>query len=494
MTTPAPGPPGELVLGNARRFQRDLIQTLLDGCRDHGDVVRFDGIGPLFPVYLVAHPDGVKHVLQDNHRNYPKTPFVNNRWRALVGEGLICSEGDFWRQQRRLCQPVFQRSLVKRFAGTMTESTGELLTRWAREERAGREIDLTTDMTRLALSVLGQALFDANWRKDADAMAAAVEVTIGEAYRRFGQFVSIPDSIPTPANRRFAASKARLDEIIYRVIEHRRAAALPHPDDLLEALLTATLPDGSHMPVEQVRNEVMTFMFGGHETVAAGLTWALHLLSRHVEVTRRLEREVRDVLGGRLPTLADLEFLPYSTKVVHECLRLYPPVWLISRTPSADDSINGYRIPAGSMVLLSPYVTHRHPDVWVNPDGFDPDRWDAESVPGNHRFAWWPFSGGPRKCIGDFFGQLEMQLVIVMITQRFRVESVPGVAAVPKPGITLGQQEHLMVRLRALADDPEPDRVDAERGDLAKARDTGPVTCPYPHHKEIGSVFTNDRQ
>ena len=486
MTKPAPGPRGELILGNARRFQRDLIPTLLAGRQEYGDVVRFDGIGPLFPVYLVAHPDGVKHVLQDNHRNYPKTPIVNNRWRALVGEGLICSEGDFWRQQRRLSQPAFQRHLVQRFAPTMTESTGELLNRWARDDRAGREIDLTTDMTRLALNVLGQALFDANWRQDADAMAEAVHVTIGEAYRRFGQFVSIPDGIPTPANRRFAASKARLDEIIYRVIDHRRRAAAPHPDDLLEALLTATLPDGSRMPVEQVRNEVMTFMFGGHETVAAGLTWALYLLSRHVEVARRLEREVRDVLGGRPPTMADLASLPYIGAVVQECLRLYPPVWLISRTPAADDIINGYGIPAGSMVLLSPYVTHRHPDVWSNPAGFDPDRWDAESAPGRHRFAWWPFSGGPRKCIGDFFGQLEMQLVIVMIVQRFRLESLPGMAPVPKPGITLGQQEHLKVRLRALADEPALSGADVPAS-VATDED-GPRICPYPHDRTIGSI------
>jgi cytochrome P450 len=436
----APGPKGEPVLGNARSFQADILGALQQGRRGYGDVVRFDGIGPLFPVFFVAHPDGIKEILQDKHRNFPKTPFVSDRWRALVGDGLICSEGDFWKRQRRLCQPAFHRRLVNSFGENMTEVTGELLDRWEAASRSNQEVDITLDMTRLALGVLGGALFGANWRQDSEVMAHAVEVAIGEAYKKFGKFVSLPESVPTPANLRFAKARRSLDDVIYRVIRARQDDPGEHPDDLLEALMTATEDDGSGMTVEQVRNEVMTFMFGGHETVASGLTWALYLLSRHPEVYGRMEQEVDEVLGNRVPTVDDLPQLPYIDRVVRESLRLYPPVSLISRTPQEDDTVMGYDIPKGSMVLLSAFVTHRHPQFWPNPEGFDPDRWIELGEQGPHRFAWWPFSGGPRKCIGDVFGLQEMKLVLAMMAQRVRVRLVPGHAVVPKPGITLGQQ------------------------------------------------------
>jgi len=462
------------LLGNAPSFQRDLIQTLLDGRREHGDVVRFDGAGPLFPVYLVAHPDGVKRVLQDNCHNYPKTPFVNDRWRAVVGNGLICSEGTFWRSQRRLVQPAFHRHLVARFGELMVDSTDELLRRWESSAATGAEVDLTEDMTRLALSVLGRALFAAEWSRDADTMAHAVHATIGDAYRRFGQVVSIPERVPTPANRRFARARGQLDTIIYRVIDERVRQEGPHPQDLLEALLTAT-DGGSSMSREQVRNEVMTFMFGGHETVASGLTWALTLLSRHPEVARGMAAEIDRALGGRTPTVEDLPSLPGVERVVKESLRLFPPVWLFSRTPLEADIVGGHRIPGGAMVLLSPFVTHRHPAAWPNPEGFDPDRWLPEHSQGRHRFAWFPFSGGPRKCIGDQFGLQEMQLAITMIVQRFRVDLVAGHPVTPQPGITLGQQHGVIATVaRRVASSPL-----AAPAPAARPQVDGGQTCPF---------------
>ncbi|MEU1664919.1 cytochrome P450 [Streptomyces sparsogenes] len=481
MTRRAPGPKGEPVLGNARAFQSDILQALQRGRREYGDVVRFEGIGPLFPVFFVGHPDGIKEILQDKHRNFPKTPFVSDRWRALVGDGLICSEGELWRRQRRLCQPAFHRRLITSFATGMTEVTAELLDRWEDAARACREVDVTLDMTRLALSVLGGALFGANWRQDSEVMAHAVEVAIGEAYKKFGKFVSLPESVPTPANLRFARARKQLDRIIYRVIEDRRGDRGPHPDDLLEALMTATEDDGSGMTVEQVRNEVMTFMFGGHETVASGLTWALYLLSRHPEVAARLEAEVDEVLGGRVPGVEDLPRLPYADRVVRESLRLYPPVSLISRTPLEDDTVLGYDIPKGSMVLLSSYVTHRHPDFWPNPEGFDPDRWIPLGEQGPHRYAWWPFSGGPRKCIGDVFGLQEMKLVLAMMAQRVRIRLAPGHPVVPRPGITLGQEHGVIATVALRGKTPTPTAASrAPRvADSAAAVDSEAVAgCP----------------
>ncbi|MDT3395890.1 cytochrome P450 [Streptomyces sp. B1866] len=481
-TTPrqAPGPRGEPVLGNARAFQRDILHTLQQGRREYGDVVRFEGIGPLFPVYLVSHPEGVKEILQDKHRNFPKTPFVSDRWRALVGDGLICSEGELWKRQRRLCQPAFHRRLITSFGTGMTEAAADLLDRWEGAAAAHREVDVTLDITRLALGVLGGALFGADWRRDSEVMAHAVEVAIGEAYRKFGTLVSIPESVPTPANLRFVRARKQLDEIIYRVIDERRADRGPHPDDLLEALLTATEDDGTGMTVEQVRNELMTFMFGGHETVASGLTWSLYLLSRHPEVAGRLEAEVDAVLGGRVPGVDDLPGLPYLDRVVRECLRLYPPVSLISRTPLEDDTVLGYAIPKGSMVLLSAYVTHRHPGFWPNPEGFDPDRWIPLGEQGPHRYAWWPFSGGPRKCIGDVFGLQEMKLVLAMAAQRIRVSVAPGHPVVPRPGLTLGQEHGVYAMVTARGRAPRAAAAPARpaAGGSAAAAAPAPGRCP----------------
>jgi cytochrome P450 len=449
----APGPRGHPILGNSRGFQQDLIGTLLNGWRHHGDVVRFRGVGPLFPVYLVVHPDYVKHVLQDNHKNYPKTPFVNDKWRMVVGEGLICSEGDFWRRQRRLAQPAFHRKLIEGFGKLMADNTTRMLARWEVHAQRGEEVNATVEMTHLALAVLAQALFSADWTREAEVMGPAVEVAIGHAYHQMESFVTLPEFLPTPANIRFKKARAALDEIVYRLIAERHRTQ-EQPPDLLAALMNARDEEtGEVMSDEQVRNEVMTFMFGGHETVAAGLTWTLYLLSKHPEAARRLAAEVKEVLGGRAPTVEDLPRLTYTTMLIHESLRLYPPVWLISRTPIADDVVGGYRIPAGSMVLLSSFVSHRHPAFWEDPEGFDPERFSPERAQDRPRHAWFPFSGGPRKCIGDYFGVMEMQIVISMISQRFRVDLAPGHPVIPKPGITLGQKEGMMMSLHARAQD-----------------------------------------
>jgi cytochrome P450 len=442
----APGPKGEPILGNARAFQSDILAALQQGRQDYGDIVRFTGIGPLFPVFFVAHPDQIKHVLQDKHKNYPKTPFVNDAWRSLVGEGLICTEGDFWRRQRRLAQPAFHHKLIETFATMMAGKTEDMLGRWQLAADSGDAVNITSEITRLALRIVGEACFAADWEHDAETLERAVHVGISETYRKFERLVSLPESVPTPGNLRFRAAKAELDKIIYRVIENRRGSD-EHPADLLDAMMTATEDDGSGMTVEQLRNEVMTFMFGGHETVAVSLTWAMVLLSQHPVVARRLAAEVDEVLGGRAPTVADLPAMTYLDCVARESLRLYPAVPLTARTPNEDDEVGGYRIPAGSMVLLSAFVTHRHPEFWPNPEGFDPDRWADGKADDRHRFSWWPFSAGPRKCIGDVFGMQELKLVIAMIAQRFQICLVQGRPVVPKRGLTLGQQQPVMATL-----------------------------------------------
>ncbi len=444
----APGPRGEPILGSARGFQRDLLQTLLEGWREHGDIVRFSGIGPLFPVHFLVHPDYVMYVLKDNAANYPKTPFINDRWRMVVGNGLICSEGDFWTRQRRLAQPSFDPKLLRTFDTGIADRAEEMLEEWEQHAESGEPVEVSKAMVHLALAVLSQAMFSTDWRRDAEAMAPAVHVTIGHAYRQIESFVALPLSVPTPANRRFLRARTVLDEIMYRIIGKRRQMD-DRPNDLLAALMDAEDPETrERMSDEQIHDELMTFMFGGHETVAAGMAWTLYLLSKHPVVARRVRAEIDEVLQRERPTADAMGTLPYTSRVINESLRLYPPVSLISRSPLEDDEIAGYHIPKGSMVLISSYVSHRHSEFWDNPEGFDPDRWLPERSESRPKHAWFPFSGGPRQCIGGFFGLIEMHIVIPMILQRFDVELVPGHRVEPRPGITLGFKHGLQMTVR----------------------------------------------
>jgi cytochrome P450 len=459
-TTPSqarevPGPAGQRVLGNTLGFKNDILNTLLEGWRSHGDIVQFRGIGPLFPVYLFVHPDYVMHALKDRPDIYQKTPLINDKWRMVVGDGLICSTGDFWKRQRRIAQPAFDPKKLMSFDGLIAEETNLMLDRWEVSAKRGEQLEMAREMTHLALANLGGAMFTTDWRREATVMAGAVEDAIGHAYHQIEALVSPPEWAPTPSNRRFKESRTVLHGIMERIIESRRS--LPddeHPPDLLGSLMTTKDPEsGEKMTDLQVRNELMTFMFGGHETVAAGMAWTWWLLSKHPEIRRRARAEVDEVLQGRTPTKDDIWNLKYLGRVINESLRVRPPVSLISRTPIEDDVLDGYRIPKGTMCLISSYVSHRHPDFWDNPEGFDPDRWLPERSEGRSKNAWFPFSGGPRQCIGGYFGLIEMHMVISMALQRYNVEVVPGWPVIPRAGLTLGFEKGLRMTIEPRDDE-----------------------------------------
>jgi cytochrome P450 len=443
-----PGPRGHPVLGSTLGFKNDIIGTLMAGFRDYGDVVKFRGVGPLFPIYLFAHPDYAMHALKDNAENYPRTPLVRSKWHMVVGDGLICIEGDFWKSQRKLAQPSFDPKLLQSFDALIANETDAMLSRWDELAEHGQELDVAREMTHLALANLGGAMFSTDWRQEALVMADAVEYTIGYAYKLLTQPVVPPENVPTPANRKFKTSRRTLEQIMERMIAKRRGLA-EQPKDLLGALMSARDAEtGEGLSEYQVRSHLMTFMFGGHETVAVGLAWTWWLLSRHPDVLRKLEAEIDQKLNGARPTFENTRQLDYLTRVINESLRIRPPVWLMSRMPTDDDEVGGYRIPAGSQILISSYVSHHHPDFWPNPEGFDPDRWLPEVVAERPKQAWFPFSGGPHQCIGGYFGLMEMQIVIAMILQRFELEVVPGHRVEAKPGITLGFKHGLDMTLR----------------------------------------------
>jgi cytochrome P450 len=442
-----PGPRGHPVLGSTLGFKNDILGTLMAGYREYGDIVKFRGVGPLFPIYLYAHPDYAMHALKDNAENYPRTPLVRSKWRMVVGDGLICIEGDFWRSQRKLAQPSFDPKLLQSFDGLIADETDALLERWEGHAERGDAIDVAREMVHLALANLGGAMFSTDWRSEALVMADAVEYTIGYAYKLLTQPIVLPENVPTPANKKFQEARRTLEQIMERMIARRRESGEEREDLLGKLLAARDAETGEGLSDYQIRSHLMTFMFGGHETVAVGMAWTFWLLSKHPEILRRLEAEV-DTLNGQRPTFENTRPLEYLTRVINESLRIRPPVWLMSRMPERDDEVGGYHIPAGSQILISSFVSHHHTDFWPNPEGFDPDRWLPEVVAERPRQAWFPFSGGPHQCIGGYFGLMEMQIVIARILQRYELELLPGHRVVPNPAITLGFKHGLRMTLR----------------------------------------------
>ena len=371
--------------------------------------------------------------------------------KPLIGEGLFTSEGDFWRRQRRLAQPAFHRQRIESFATIMSTAGARMLDGWETAAAAGTPIDLMEHTSRVTLRVVGQALFGVDLIGEAAgvgrAMLAALQFVSEEAFSLFPSVLMVP----TPRNLRFRRARAELDRVVLGIIEHRRRGGAGG-DDLLAMLMEARDEEtGEGMSDRQLRDEIMTFVLAGHETTAVTLAWACLLLAQHPEVGDQVRREVSSVLAGRAPALADLPRLELTRRVIDETLRLYPPVAVISRETYAADEIDGYEIPAKSGVMLSPYVTHRHPAFWHDPERFDPERFTPEQVAARPRFAYFPFSGGPRLCIGNEFALMEAQILLAMIVQRYRVDVAPGHTVQHEIRVTLRPRQPMLMVAQAWA-------------------------------------------
>jgi cytochrome P450 len=426
-------------------MRRDSLGFLTAMARTYGDMVALP-FGP-FCVYLLCHPEHIAYVLQGNPRNYGKSRFTE-QVRPLLGQGLATSDGTLWRTQRRLVQPAFHRERLAAFLDTITTATHAMLTRWGTHAPAGTVIDILAEMTRLTGEVIVRALFGTALPEVGRTMFA--DFTTVTSYLRTHMLALTPWStrLPTPGRRRFVAALARLDTLVWQSIQARRQQDGDR-GDLLSLLLEARDPaTGEPMSAQQLRDEVMTLLFAGHETTALALTWTWYLLAHHAEVATRLWRDVAAVLAGRVPTLADLPRLAYTRMVIEEALRLYPPVWMIARAARADDVIGGYPIPAHTTVFLSPYLTDRHPAFWPEPERFDPERFAppraAERPPG----AYFPFAAGPRACIGAPLAMKEAQLIVAQVVQAYGFDLVVGQRIVPQPRLTLRPRTgvHLILR------------------------------------------------
>ena len=449
-----PGPPANvlsllsfLLFGSPQ----DLLGLYMDAAQEYGDVVSFGGTSA-WATYFVSHPEYVKHILQDNNHNYGKKNWLNDMIKPLTGEGLLTSEGEDWRQRRKLAQPAFHRERIAAFATGMTDATTAMLERWessAAPQQPQQPIDIVHEMQRLTLGVVSTALFSTDISADSDEMGGALNDIFAYFNHRSRTPLSLPASVPTRRNRRFKQAVQRLDAITYQVIEEHRRGEV-QSDDLLGMLLEARDEEtGEGLSNTQLRDEVGTFLLAGHETTAMTLAWTWYMLSKHTAVEHKLHAELAAVLGGRLPTAADIPQLPYTRMVIQEVMRMYPAAWAMTRGIIEDDEIGGYPIKAGAIMILSPYVTHRHPDFWDNPEGFDPERFTPERIAERPRYAYFPFGGGPRQCIGNEFALMEAQLIVATVAQRYRLNLIPGQKVEPDPIFTLRPNTAVRMALHA---------------------------------------------
>jgi cytochrome P450 len=437
---------GSPIIGSIREFQKDRLGFLLRLRQEHGDIAHFRLFNS--DIYLLSRPDMIKQVLVDHHKQYYKGR-AYQRIRFALGNGLLTSEGDFWLRQRRLVQPAFHRKNLDKLPPIITGAAQEMLAAWKKLASDGKLVDINAEMMRLTLTIVSRALFKTDVGDRAEEVASALDVLMEQSQRRIQNPFLLPPVLPTRDDRIFRGSVQKLDEIVYGIIENRRRAD-QEDNDLLSMLIAAKDADtGDHMTDQQLRDEVITLFLAGHETTANALSWTWYLLSKFPDVERKLFQELNQVLEGRIPTLADIPALPYTRMVIDESIRLFPPAWLISRTAREDDIVDGITIPAGSIAFLSPYVTHRHPDLWENPEGFDPERFSSARSASRPDFAYFPFGGGPRLCIGNNFALMEAHLVLAAMVQHFQVEIVPGHPIELQPSITLRPRHGILTRLRA---------------------------------------------
>jgi cytochrome P450 len=431
----APSPRAGL-LGHLGAIRRDPIGFFLEAHRRYGDVVGLRLF--LARGFFLAHPEHVKHVLQDHHTQYDKQTVDFRMLRPVLGNGLLTSDGATWLRQRRLMQPAFHRRQILSLGAVMVAEAEATAQRWAEAARTQAPVDVAADMGRLALAVVTQALFGTQVDAQAERVGQAV-TTLNEQFAdQLGSLRMLLTLLTGRPSRSMRPPLRTLDDTVQRIIAARRAEPAQERSDLLALLLAARDEEtGAPMSDRELRDQVLTLFVAGHETTATALAWTWHLLATHPSVAAKLRAELASVLAGRAPTVEDLPQLVYTRMVIDETLRLYPPAWATSRNPVVDDEIGGFRIPAGSLVLLSPYVTHRHPEFWDRPEAFDPERFAPGRAATRHRFAYFPFGGGPHLCIGETFALTEATLVLATLAQRCRLASVPGHVVEPAPMVTL---------------------------------------------------------
>ncbi len=437
-----PGPEQGFFDGLRSPLRQDPLGFMSRASRQYGDIVclRFFNLR----TYLLFHPDHIEDVIVNNAKKFIKGRVLRAN-RHLFGNGLLTSEGDFWLRQRRMMQPAFHRNRIANYADTMTACATQLLQSW----QPGQQLDLHEAMMRLTLRIVGKTLFHADVERDAPQVGENLHVLL-EYTMDFRRLLMTPRWLPTRRNLQAKRAVRNLTEIIDRIIQERRASN-DDAGDLLSLLIHAQDEDGSRMTTQQLRDEALTLFLAGHETTASSLSWTWMLLAQNPRVEQKLHAELDSILAGHTPTLDDLPRLPYTSHVITESMRLYPPAWAMARLAIEDHELAGYPVPKNTGIAAVPWVVHRDPRWYENPEQFLPERWEGDLLKKIPRFAYFPFGFGPRQCIGNSFALMEASLVLATIAQRFRFSLLTNQSVQPLASITLRPRHGLHVQLESRA-------------------------------------------
>ena len=422
-----PGPKGLPIVGNIFQLRRDPLSFVREMQQTYGRMSTVH-IGKQ-QVVLFFRPEHVRYFLVEKPRNFAKYDLGNLRF--LLGDGLLTTDGDFHRQQRRLVQPAFHKHRVEGYADTMVHLTEEMLEQW----KPGSEVDMSREMQQLTLRIILKALFNLDSPTQSASLGRAITTVITNSIRNFGSVRSLPLDLPFTRYGRMMAGKRELDTFVYDLIKQRRADGRD-VGDVLSMLLQAQ-DEGNTMTDKQIHDQVFTFIAAGHETVRNTMSWTFYLLSQHPHVLEKLLAELHAVLQGRSPSVDDLSNLPYLEWVINESWRVYPPAWTLIRRAVDTFDLDGYHFPTGTIAVFSQWVLHHLPDIWVDPDVFRPERWDPVNGQQVPQCAYFPFGGGPLICIGMPFAELETRLLLATILQHYTPRLVPGFVVVPQPRVTL---------------------------------------------------------
>ncbi len=396
-----------------------MIEFVQKYSKSYGDIFFVNTLKE--EMVIINHPDYAKHIFQDNNKNYIKS-FAYQVLRLFLGNGLLTSEGDFWLRQRRLAQPAFHRERLQKLTESMIESTDKFVDKMNENAKNGAEFNMAHELNGLTLDIVSKALFSSDISESMEKVRTSMDIANDFAFKKIFEIVPKPMWVPTTLHQEFKKANSNLEGIINKVVESRRKNPGQYHDLLAMLMETKDEDTGETMNDRQLRDEAMTIFLAGHETTAVALSWFYYVMTTRRDIEEKIRKEVSEVCGDSPVAVQHLPQLKYTRMVIDELLRLFPPAWIIGRKALTDDVIGGYRITKDSNVLVLPFQIHRLPEFWENPNEFIPERFTPEKVKEMHKFAYFPFGGGPRQCIGNNFALMEMQVIIASTLRNFSFE------------------------------------------------------------------------